>query len=561
MKKAINQSTLTLILSGVSVLALLLMLFSMISYSNVTQQLNEANEERYELTYNANRFMNGSSYLTEEVRAFAATCDQEHYDNYLNEVNVLKNRDQGVAAMQEIGITTAEQGMIDQMAALSNQLVPLEEEAMKEAQEGQREAALTYVYGEDYGKAIAQIKDLKEQFLSALDSRSLAKVEQLQKETNSIQLRMFFAMALVAVQLLLVVAITRKSIISPVLVVKSQVEEISKGNLSSPFGLEANTSEIGMLVNSIHETKRELKKYIKEIDTVLGQMAKGNMNQTVGNDYRGEFLPIQTAMGQILDSLNNALAQINVTAERVSEESQRMSAGAQVLSNGTVQQASAVEELSASIQDISRQVELNSADAEHARQFSADAAVQLDLCTQKMSELTEAMSNISDASQQIGGIIKTIEDISFQTKILALNACIEAARAGEAGKSFAVVAGEVQTLAYKSAESAQDITKLIENSMNLVEFGASLSTETTEALSIVFTNAQQSTEMVERIAESAVQQSISLKQLTLGMEQIAGVVQTNAATAEESAASARGLTEHADELRHSIQRFRLRNRR
>ena len=430
MKKAINQSTLTLILSGVSVLALLLMLFSMISYSNVTQQLNEANEERYELTYNANRFMNGSSYLTEEVRAFAATCDQEHYDNYLNEVNVLKNRDQGVAAMQEIGITTAEQGMIDQMAALSNQLVPLEEEAMKEAQEGQREAALTYVYGEDYGKAIAQIKDLKEQFLSALDSRSLAKVEQLQKETNSIQLRMFFAMALVAVQLLLVVAITRKSIISPVLVVKSQVEEISKGNLSSPFGLEANTSEIGMLVNSIHETKRELKKYIKEIDTVLDQMAKGNMNQTVGNDYRGEFLPIQTAMGQILDSLNNALAQINVTAERVSEESQRMSAGAQVLSNGTVQQASAVEELSASIQDISRQVELNSADAEHARQFSADAAVQLDLCTQKMSELTEAMSNISDASQQIGGIIKTIEDISFQTKILALNACIEAARAG-----------------------------------------------------------------------------------------------------------------------------------
>ena len=561
MKKAINQSTLTLILSGVSVLALLLMLFSMISYSNVTQQLNEANEERYELTYNANRFMNGSSYLTEEVRAFAATCDQEHYDNYLNEVNVLKNRDQGVAAMQEIGITTAEQGMIDQMAALSNQLVPLEEEAMKEAQEGQREAALTYVYGEDYGKAIAQIKDLKEQFLSALDSRSLAKVEQLQKETNSIQLRMFFAMALVAVQLLLVVAITRKSIISPVLVVKSQVEEISKGNLSSPFGLEANTSEIGMLVNSIHETKRELKKYIKEIDTVLDQMAKGNMNQTVGNDYRGEFLPIQTAMGQILDSLNNALAQINVTAERVSEESQRMSAGAQVLSNGTVQQASAVEELSASIQDISRQVELNSADAEHARQFSADAAVQLDLCTQKMSELTEAMSNISDASQQIGGIIKTIEDISFQTKILALNACIEAARAGEAGKSFAVVAGEVQTLAYKSAESAQDITKLIENSMNLVEFGASLSTETTEALSIVFTNAQQSTEMVERIAESAVQQSISLKQLTLGMEQIAGVVQTNAATGEESAASARELTEHADELRHSIQRFRLRNRR
>lgn len=559
MKRAINQSTLTLILSGVSVLALLFMLLSMISYSKVTQELNQANEDRYELTYNANRFMNGSSYLTEEVRAFAATCIQEYHDNYWNEVNVLKNRDQGIAAMQAIGITSEEQAMIDRMSALSNQLVPLEEDAMEEAQAGEREAALTYVYGEEYGNAIAQIKDLKEQFLADIDNRSLAKVEQMQKETRLIEMRMYFAMFLVAVLLLAVVAVTRRSIIRPVLVVKSQVEEISKGNLSAPFGLESNTSEIGTLVESIHETKRELKKYIKEIDMVLDQMAHGNMNQTVGNDYRGEFVPIRTAMCQILDSLNSALSQINITAERVAEESQRMSAGAQVLSNGTVQQASAVEELSASIQDISRQVELNSADAEHARQFSADAALQLDVCSQKMSELTKAMGNISDASEQIGGIIKTIEDISFQTKILALNACIEAARAGEAGKSFAVVAGEVQTLAYKSAESAQDITKLIENSMNLVQFGASLSTETTDALSLVFTNAQQSTEMVQRIAESAVQQSVSLKQLTLGMEQIAGVVQTNAATAEESAASARELTEHADELKHSIQRFRLRN--
>ena len=134
MKKAMKQSTLTLILNGISILALLYLMYSLISYSNVSKQLNVANEERFELTYQANRFMNGSAYLTNEVRAFAATGMQEHYDNYWNEVNVLKNRDEGVAALQEIGITDEEQGMIDDMYALSNQLVPLEDEAMKEVQ-------------------------------------------------------------------------------------------------------------------------------------------------------------------------------------------------------------------------------------------------------------------------------------------------------------------------------------------------------------------------------------------------------------------------------------------
>ena len=175
-----------------------------------------------------------------------------------------------------------------------------------------------------------------------------------------------------------------------------------------------------------------------------------------------------------------------------------------------------------------------------------------------MNALTAAMADISNSSNQIGGIIKTIQDISFQTKILALNASIEAARAGVAGKSFAVVAGEVQDLAYKSAESAQDITKLIEDSIQAVDYGAALAAGTTDALSTVVDSSKKSTEMVERIAESVIQQSEALKQLTAGMEQISNVVQTNAATAQESAASARELNEQAEELKLSVHKFRLR---
>lgn len=558
MKKAINQSMLSYILNGITILTLLFMLLSLYDYADVSNQLNEAHEERFELTYNANRFMNGSAYLTDEVRAFAATGNQQYYDNYWNEVNNLKNRDLGVAAMQEIGITETEQVMIDEMFALSNYLVPLEDESMRQVQEGNQEEAIHYVYGTEYSTSIAQINDLKEQFLAVLDERTKSQIEILLQEAENIKILMLCAFMLVGIIQIINMIVIRVRVLRPVIKIRDQMGEISRGNLSAEFFLTSNTSEIGMLVESIHETKRELKKYIYDIDNKLAQMAKGNMNFKIGNDYRGEFMPIQSAMSQILDAFNGALSQINITAEQVSREADRMASGAQTLSSGTVEQASAVEELSASIQKISSQVDQTSNDADGARKCSIESAMQLSVCDQKMMELTTAMEDISKSSHQIGGIIKTIQDIAFQTNILALNASVEAARAGEAGKGFAVVADEVQNLANKSSLSAQNITELIENSMNLVQYGTTLSIDTTKALEAVVASAKKSTQMVEQIAESAVQQSQSLRQLKQGMEQISDVVQMNAATAEESASTAQKLRDQAQKLKGLVQRFQLR---
>ena len=558
MKKAMNQSTLTTLLNGVSICALLLMMAALFAYSNVSQRLETAHENRYELTYNANRFMNGSAYLTNEVRAFAATGIKEHYDNYFNEVNNLKNRDQGVAAMQKIGITSEEQAMIDSMYALSNQLVPLEEQAMEQVQAGQQSTAISYVYGTEYSAAIAKINLIKEQFLDALSSRTLQEVESLSRIANVIRVVMVLALVVVGVLQAFSMRVIRKRILHPVIAVRDQMGEISQGNLSAQFQWEPDSSEIGMLVASIHETKQELKKYINEIDSTLAQMASGNMDLRISTDFRGEFLPIQSALRQILDSLNEALFHIHQTAQEVSDESQRVAAGSQTLSDGAVQQASTVEELFAGIQDISGQVERTSGDADQARKFSVEAGEQLRLCSQKMGTLTSAIADISESSQKISGITKAIEDISFQTNILALNASVEAARAGAAGKGFAVVADEVQRLASKSAESAKDITNLIAASVQLVQYGTSLSEETTQALSEVVASAQQSADLVGQIAESAQTQSQSLHQLTEGMERISGVVQTNAATAEESASSAEELRRQAEKLKLSVQRFRLR---
>ena len=558
MKKAMKQSKLIAILNGISILALILTIILLIFYTKENQRLSKDNESRFDLTYNANRFMNGSAYLTNEVRAYSATGDQEHYDNYFNEINNLKNRDLGVAAMQEIGITDEEQSMIDEMAALSNNLVPLEENAMKNVQEGNLQEALDYVYGTDYSTAITQINAIKEEFLSALDTRTKEDIRRLNQRAAIIRMLIVLSMVVVGCIQLIVMYVTRKRILKPIIAVRDQMSEISTGNLSADFALESDTSEIGMLVDSIHETKSELKKYIHDIDSKLAQMATGKMDLTIDNNYLGEFLPIQKALGQILDSLNYALSQINQTAGLVSDESEQVASDAQILSNGATEQASAIEELSASIQELSGQVKSTSQDADDARRSSIDLAGQLQACSKKMEELTSAMQDISESSMQISGIIKTIEDISFQTNILALNASVEAARAGNLGKGFAVVADEVQSLANKSSIAAKDITKLIENSMELVRHGTSLSGDTTDALSIGVTGSQNTAELVQKIADSAQQQSISLEQLTAGINQISDVVHTNTVTAEKSASSASELYKQADELKRSVQKFQLR---
>lgn len=553
-----NQSMLILILNGGAILSVVFLMLSLSMYSKMNRQLDAANEARYELTFNANRFMNGSAYLTNEVRAFAATGIQEHYDNYWNEINNLKNREQGVAAMQEIGITAEEQKMIDEMAALSNSLVPLEEQSMENVQAGDMQAAIDYVYGQEYSSSIEEINTIKENFLETLNARTLGEVTALSEEVSRLKSMMVAALVIVVVLQLINLIFVRLRILSPVIAVRDQMGEIAEGNLSAEFRLQPNTSEIGMLVESIYSTKRELKNYIKDINDILAQMAQGNMDLSVNNEYKGEFIPIRDAMIQILDALNNALYQINLTAEQVSSEAKRMAGDAQILSSGAVKQASAVEELSSSIKEIAEEVEHTSKDADNAQSFSLDAMKQLQISNQKMVELTVAIEDISKASNQIGGIIKTIEDIASQTNILALNAAVEAARAGEAGKGFAVVADEVQNLATKSSVSAKSITELIENSLRLVKHGTSLSEDTTRALEGVVSGAKKVTEMVDRIAESATQQSQSLQQVTLGMNQISEVVQMNASTAEKSASSANELYGQAEELKNSVHKFKLR---
>ncbi len=558
MKPAMNQSKMTLILNTITVVLSLFIIGSFAMLLNFSGKVQQAMTSRYDLTSNANIFIDGSTTLTDEVRAYAATADERHYNNYWNEVNVDKNRDTGLANMQKIGLTTEEQSLIDEMSNLSNTLVPFEEAAMDMVRAGQKSEAIEAVYGEFYQSTVTQIHQIQKDFLNELDARTSSEVKSLLAVQSGIGVFVFFSVIVVIISQVVSFFMIRKKVIAPIIAVQKEMEEIARGNLSSDFDMEPDTSEIGRLIGAILHTRSEMKKYISHISHTLSQIAKGRLDLKVDIEYAGDFHPIQVSLDTILNSLNSMLRQIDMVAEQLTGNADQVAGSSQGLAQGATEQASAVEELSATLNDLSEHMGSIAENAEKAHEFTSQDSKVLDLSAQQMKEMLQAMDDISNASNEISKIIKSIEDIAFQTNILALNAAVEAARAGAAGKGFAVVADEVRNLANKSQEASGNTGLLTQNTAQAVKRGVGLTETTAKTLNTVVLDSQQSATYVKEIATSLAHQSEALQQVNLGIEQISSVVQTNSATAEQSAAAAGELSTQAKQLKSLVGQFHLR---
>ncbi len=350
-----------------------------------------------------------------------------------------------------------------------------------------------------------------------------------------------------------------RSISKPISACVKRLQGLSEGDLTSPVEVTGAKDETGLLMEALYTTADSLQQIINDLSALLAELAGGNLTAETEREYlyKGDFSPLLDSLRKTISSQNEAMRTIFDASGQVSMGSEQVSAGAQSLSQGATEQASAVEELSATISDVLDVVQTNAGNARVAGELAEKASEQMEASNEQMKHMVAAMDEIADSSAQIGEIIKAIEDIAFQTNILALNAAVEAARAGEAGKGFAVVADEVRQLAAKSAEASQNTASLIESSVTAVERGKEIADETAARLAEAVEGAKKLTENVEQISEASAKQASALMQVSTGVEQISCVVQTNSATAEQSAAASEELSGQAELLKELVGKFTI----
>lgn len=536
----------------VGVGVILLILFTAINII-----VSVANADQLESVLFLNQYRMGSKTLTSEVQSYAVTGKSIYCDNYYKELEVDKNRDVAIAGLRKNDITEEELKGFDEIAAMSNELVPLEVEAIEKASQGDLIGAMSLVFGDEYETTVQKINAYTDECIEKIQNR-------ISKKQSVLLIIMFMSEILFVLSFIYIVKkvadairFSKKELLIPIVKVSDQMTELAKGSFAKEMDMQPDESEVGKMVEAIIFMKQNFSSMIHEISDVLDQMGSGNYHVEVTQEYVGEFVKIKDSLIKIVADMKQVLQTIKDTATEVDGGSEQLSKAAMDLADGCTIQSTKVTEVVEMVRKMASSMEEKAQDAQDTVMISSQAGELLMSGNQKMQDLKVAITEISKCSEEISTIIATIEDISSQTNLLSLNASIEAARAGEAGRGFAVVAEQVKKLAEESAQAAGETTVLIEKTVETVEKGIAIADETVRNMEEVMVGAKASTEKMAQMAEELREEANNMYIINENVSAVAEIVDNNSATSQETAAVSEEQTAQVATMVQMLSQFKI----
>lgn len=543
-----TKSTIIAVVIGV-VLLIVTIITSTLSGVAQTSALTVANA--------LNQYRLGSKTLTSEVQSYSVTGEQSYYDAYFQELEEDMNREKAIAILEGESIRDDEWAQINAIAALSEELVPLEEAALQYVIDGDRQSACDLVFGEDYEATIVKINDQTSEMVNSINTRlENEKSMCLAAQTLSL-IALFIAFCYIAYQSWTMIRFARMELLTPIEKVSVQMEALAGGDFGQELDLQVDDSEVGRMVAAIAFMKQNIRDMVREISDILEQMGNGDYRVTVNKQYVGEWKEIRESIITISDKMREVLTIIREATGQIDKGAEQLADAAEDMASGSVEQASQVSELVTVIDQMLVALQDNEKEAKASVELATDAGTSLNSGNQKMQELKEAIREISKCSEEIRSIIGAIEDLASQTNLLSLNASIEAARAGEAGRGFAVVAEQVKSLAEESKRAAGETTALIESTILAVENGIRIADETANNMVEVMGGAQAATEKMSQIMHTLNQNVDQMHTIDQSIAQVASVVDNNSATSEETSAVSEELKAQVDMMVDHMDKFKI----
>ena len=448
--------------------------------------------------------------------------------------------------------------MVDRVEELLQQAIVYRDQVFGLVETGKTDEAYE-VMKSNYVPILNQMADLLQQIADVAGENAQTMVKEGEYAQTSAIIVIMLIMALSIMAAALLGIYISNSIRKPVKEIEDAADQLANGKLDGVHVTYMSRDELGQMSDSIRDLISYQKTIIEDISDILGDMSEGNfkVQSNVKEYYRGRYDCILVAMRKLRNRLSNTLGQISQSARQVADGSEQISSETQLLAIGAEEQACSIEKLAAAVNEISEHVRETKENANEARGQTDQAGEQVFESNQQMQEMIRAMNIISEKSSEIYKIVKTIEDIAFQTNSLALNASVEAARAGEPGAGFAVVAREIRALADKTAIASKNTAALIEESVSAVKNGEKVARATADSLLQVVKSTKQVVLVVDRIASATENENVSISNITAEVSQISDVVQNNVSTSEELAAASEEFSTQAQILGNMIGQFKL----